>query len=108
MTCMLLHTGNASPEFSGTPSSKGTETKELLHERGRLKVPFACLNPFVDSLDDVEDDVSTLARLLYGDKECRRVCGSTLTRGSCCARDSRNENVPERNANTDCERRRTS
>jgi hypothetical protein len=105
---MPLYTGTASPECSGTPSSKGTDTKELPHDRDRTEVLVTSLIPCVDSPDEVEDDVSTLARLPYGDNGRRLVFGSRLTWGSGATRDSKNENVPERNANTDCERRRAS
>jgi hypothetical protein len=72
---------------------------------------FACRLPFVDSPDDeVEDDVSTLVLLSYGSSnECRLLTGdSTLGWGSRAPRESKKENVPERSANTDCERRRDS
>ena len=78
ITCMLLCT-NASLGNSGTPSSKAAVTNELLHERGRMEALFACRRPFVDSPDDVEDDVSTLVLLSYGSSECRLLTGeSTL------------------------------
>lgn len=109
MTCMLLCTGTASPENSGTPSSNAAVTNELLHERGRTEALLACRTPCVDSPDEVEEDVSTLVLLSYGSSECRRLTGeSTLDWGSRAPRDSQKENAPERSANTDCERRRDS
>ncbi len=100
MACKLLQVGT-----SGTPSSTVADTNELLHERGRGEVLFAFRSPCVDTHDEVEEDVITLARLPYGVNECRR---STLDWDSGPGHDSRNENVPDRNANTDCERRRAS
>jgi hypothetical protein len=105
MTCMLLLVSTASPTCSGTPSSRFADTNELLHERGLGEFMFAFRSPCVDTHDEVEEDVIILARLPYGVNECRL---STLDWGSRPARDSRNENVPDRNANTDCERRRAS
>lgn len=105
MTCILLGVGTATPTYSGTPSSKVADTNELLHERGRgEEALFVFRSPRVDTQDVVED-VITLARLPYGVSECRL---STLDWGSSPARDSRNENVPDRKAKTDCERRRAS
>jgi hypothetical protein len=111
MTRILLCTGTASLETSGTPSSKAAaDTNELLDERGRTEALFACRSPFVDSPDEErEEDVSTLVLLSYGSSECRLLTDeSTLDWGSRAARDSKKENAPERSANTDCERRRDS
>lgn len=110
MTRMLLCTGTASLENSGTPSSKAADTNELLHERGRTEALFACRSPFIDSPDDErEEDVCTLVLLSYGSSECRLLTGeSALDWDSGAARESKKENAPERSANTDCERRRDS
>ena len=111
ITCMLFCTNITSPpEDSGTPSSNAAVTNELLHERGRGDALFACRLPFVDSPDDeAEDDVSTLELLPYGSSECRLLAGeSMLDWGSRAPRNSKKENVRERSANTDCERRRDS
>jgi hypothetical protein len=97
MAYILLRVGT-----SGTPSSKVADTNELLHERCRGGVLFAFRSTRVDAHDEVDEDVITLARLPCGVSECRL---STL---SGPGRDSKKENVPDRKANTDCERRRAS